>query len=700
MRLILILEKPLALTGLRCARRDAAQGPGRFFTVTAATTLLAALVFLAAPSAAGVAPTPPPAGSPSAIVSDTMAQRMQACTPCHGAEGRAARDGYYPRIAGKPAGYLYEQLRSFRDGRRNQAAMTHLLAHLSDDYLMAMARHFADQDLPYPPPLAPATGPALLARGERLVKQGDPAARLPSCTSCHGAAMTGRLPGTPGLLGLPRDYLVAQIGAWQARQRRGLEPDCMAWVARQLKPDDVLAVTSWLAAQPLPAASGAVPDDGRELPLDCAPVTRSAETLSADRATSGDASRGAAASDHTSSGEANSDPIARGAYLARAGNCEGCHTARGGPPYGGGRGIQTPFGTVYAGNLTPDPQTGLGGWTPDDFRRALHEGRSRDGRLLYPAFPYPNYSLVTARDADDLFAYLQSLKPVVRANPAHALRFPFDTQMALRAWRALYFEPTTFEPRADRPADWNRGDYLIRGLGHCDACHSPRNLLGAIRGDSALSGGELPGQFWYAPSLTANAEAGVGDWPHEEVVALLRDGVARQGSAIGPMADVVATSTRFLSAADLNAMATRLKALAAGTSGAVGSAGSGSTSGTSGSDSTSSAADDRARRRGAAIYDEHCSACHGRDGAGATGIYPPLAGNRAVTLPIATNLIRIVSEGGFPPSTPGNPEPFGMPPFAHQLPSADIADVITYIRQAWGNRAAAVTPTEVARSRP
>ena len=269
MRLIIIPMKSLASTRAPCdsSSRDVAKSrhffgtiariclPGRGlarrfparWAISCLASLLAAATLLTAQLQAAYAADP--AGQPRAPIADTMAQRMQACTPCHGAEGRAARDGYYPRIAGKPAGYLYEQLRSFRDGRRNQAAMSHLLGHLSDDYLAEMAQYFADLDLPYPPATAPSAGTSLLARGEMLVRRGDPAADLPSCTACHGDAMTGREPGTPGLLGLPRDYLVAQIGAWQAHQRRGIEPDCMADIARRLKPDDVLAVTSWLASR-------------------------------------------------------------------------------------------------------------------------------------------------------------------------------------------------------------------------------------------------------------------------------------------------------------------------------------------------------------------------------------------------------------------------------------------------------------------
>lgn len=184
---------------------------------------------------------------------DGMAQRTLACTACHGKEGRAGPDGYYPRIAGKPAGYLYNQLLNFRDGRRHYGLMARLLDPLSDDYLMQIARHFAALDLPYPPP-APAatTKPDELKRGRQLALKGDKAAKLPACAECHGRALTGVLPAVPGLLGLPRDYLNAQLGAWRTGQRRAHAPDCMADIARRLSPEDLAAVTAWLAAQPVP----------------------------------------------------------------------------------------------------------------------------------------------------------------------------------------------------------------------------------------------------------------------------------------------------------------------------------------------------------------------------------------------------------------------------------------------------------------
>ena len=206
------------------------------------------------------------------VVPDTLAQRLLPCTTCHGAQGRAAREGYLPRIAGKPEGYLYQQLLNFRDGRRRHATMSTYLAHQSDAYLHEMARHFASLDLPYAaPPVATAT-PALLARGEQLVRQGDPARRLPACTACHGEALGGTLPQVPGLLGLPRDYLIAQLGAWQTGSRRAVAPDCMADIAKRLQPEEASAVASWLASQPVPAGLKAQPAPGTAPPLPCGSV--------------------------------------------------------------------------------------------------------------------------------------------------------------------------------------------------------------------------------------------------------------------------------------------------------------------------------------------------------------------------------------------------------------------------------------------
>ena len=173
---------------------------------------------------------------------------------------------------------------------------------------------------------------------------------------------------------------------------------------------------------------------------------------------------------------------ARGAYLARAGNCMGCHTAQGGQLYAGGRNLAMPFGTFFTPNITPDPETGIGRWSAQNFWRALHDGKSRDGRPLYPAFPYTEYTKVTRDDSDAIFAYLQTLPPVSQRNLPNRIGFPYSFRPLLYVWRALYFKPGVYQPQAVRSAEWNRGAYLVQGLGHCNACHATRNALGAARG--------------------------------------------------------------------------------------------------------------------------------------------------------------------------------------------------------------------------
>jgi mono/diheme cytochrome c family protein len=376
--------------------------------------------------------------------------------------------------------------------------------------------------------------------------------------------------------------------------------------------------------------------------------------------------------------------VATGEYLARIGNCGGCHTARGGQPFAGGRGIPTPFGVVRASNLTPDDETGLGRWTAEEFWRALHNGRSKDGRLLYPAFPYTSYTEVTREDSDALFAYLRSLQPVRLPNLPHELRFPYDNQVALAIWRALYFRPGVFERDASRDAAWNRGAYLVRGLGHCSACHSARNVLGATDEDAPLAGGAIPMQGWYAPSLASNREAGLGDWEIEHIVQLLKVGVTPRGSVLGPMAEVVFRSTQYLKDDDARAIATFLKVLPS-TVAEVPRA------------ESWPVVDTAVMDAGAEIYENRCADCHGKAGEGVAGMYPALAGNRAVTLASPANAIRAVLSGGFPPGTAGNPRPFGMPPSAPFLTDEEVAAVVSYIRNAWGNRASPVASWEVGR---
>lgn len=222
-------------------------------------------VTMAALLAASAAPAAPP-------VEDTMAQRVLACTACHGKEGRAASDGFYPRIAGKPAGYLYNQLLAFRDGRRQYALMTALVDPLNESYLREIAEHFAAIDLPYAAPQPATAAPELLARGRTLVFDGDAGRKLPACVACHGQALTGVLPAVPGLVGLPRDYLNAQLGAWRGGQRQARKPDCMAQIAQALAPQDIAAVSHWLAAQPVPAPAKPATSLPAKMPLDCGGV--------------------------------------------------------------------------------------------------------------------------------------------------------------------------------------------------------------------------------------------------------------------------------------------------------------------------------------------------------------------------------------------------------------------------------------------
>jgi mono/diheme cytochrome c family protein len=380
---------------------------------------------------------------------------------------------------------------------------------------------------------------------------------------------------------------------------------------------------------------------------------------------------------------ASPEQVARGAYLARAGNCAACHTDRGGASFAGGKGIATPFGTVFASNLTPDARTGIGAWSAAQFWRALHNGRSADGRLLYPAFPYPNFTEITRADSDALFAFLRSQVPVTQPNRPHALRFPYSLQASVAVWRALFFSPGVYEPVVERSLQWNRGAYLVRALGHCAACHSPRNAFGATRESLELSGGLIPLQNWYAPSLTSSAEAGVADWPAADVAALFKTGLTPRGAALGPMAEVVFRSTQYLDDADIAAMSEFLKSLPQTPPHAV----------------TAGLVDKEVNAHGEALYKDHCAGCHGARGEGGSGangiVYAPLAGNRKVLLETPANLIHIIVNGGFPPTTPGDPRPYGMPPFGPSLKDGEIAVLASYVRGAWGNAAPAVSALDV-----
>ena len=367
-----------------------------------------------------------------------------------------------------------------------------------------------------------------------------------------------------------------------------------------------------------------------------------------------------------------------GEYLARLGDCVACHSKHGGIAFAGGFAMPTPFGTLYSPNITPDVATGIGSWTADEFYQMLHTGRSRDGTLLYPAMPFPAYTKITRADADAIFNYLRSLKPVKQTNRENELRFPYNNRSLMYGWRVLYFTQGTFASSPGQSAQFNRGAYLVEGLGHCASCHSTINALGGSGDDSAFAGGLIPLQNWYAPSLTSNLESGLGGWSVPEIAALLKGGTSMRGAVYGPMAAVTHNSLQYLTAEDATAMAVYLKSLlelrpmpAANVP----------------LDPPSPAK----LALGRTIYATHCASCHLVDGTGMPPAYPPLAGNPSITMSISVNPLRMVLNGGYPPQTRQNARPYGMPPFAQILSDEEIAAVVTYIRTSWGNRGDAVS---------
>ena len=363
--------------------------------------------------------------------------------------------------------------------------------------------------------------------------------------------------------------------------------------------------------------------------------------------------------------------VERGRYLATVGDCIACHTGPAGP-YAGGRAIETPFGDIYAANLTPDNDTGIGLWTADDFRRAMHEGRGRHGTRLYPAFPYPYYTRVTREDTDAIYAFLRTLEPVRNPVDRSALPFPLDIRLAMLGWNTLFFTPGEFRPDPQRSAEFNRGAYLVEGLGHCGACHTPKNFLGADSGGQALAGGELQG--WYAPALTNDARTGLGRWSVEDIVQYLRDGRNAHSTASGPMAEVVGFSTSLMREEDLRAMAVYLKERPDQPAPAA-----------------APPAPDAARlRTGEALYVDNCMACHRRDGTGVDGMIPRLASSAVVQQAGPDTLLRVVLQGVRGVATDAAPTAPAMPAFGWRLTDAQAADLVTYIRSTWGNAAPAV----------
>lgn len=378
------------------------------------------------------------------------------------------------------------------------------------------------------------------------------------------------------------------------------------------------------------------------------------------------------------------ETIKRGEYLAHAGDCIACHTKHDGAPFAGGLPMVTPFGTLYSPNITPDERSGIGSWSADDFYHMLHSGHARDGKLLYPAMPFPAYTKMTRSDSDALFAYLSSLKPLPVQNQENELRFPYNNRSLLIGWRTLYFTEGEFQPDPNHNAQWNRGAYLVEGPGHCGTCHTAINALGGSSDEKAFAGGLIPMQNWYAPSLTLNKEAGLGDWRQQDIVDLLKAGTCARGAVYGPMAEVVHNSLQYLTDTDVDAMAVYLKTLPEHSQ-------SGSESNSRGATRVSASV----LAHGSTLYKRQCSSCHQADGRGAPPAYPPLAQNPSIEMESSVNAIRMVLNGGYPPETAGNPHPYGMPPFAQVMSDDDIAAVVTYIRVSWGNAGEPVSPAEV-----
>ena len=374
------------------------------------------------------------------------------------------------------------------------------------------------------------------------------------------------------------------------------------------------------------------------------------------------------------------DAIQRGRYLTTMGDCIACHTARGGQPFAGGRDVETPFGHLLSPNITPDPATGIGDWTDAEFVRAMQEGVDRAGRHLYPAFPYPYFTHMTRADVVAIRAYLATVPAVANKVTANQLPFPIDVRDSLVAWNALNFRPGEIKPDPAKSAAWNRGDYIVNGLEHCGLCHTPKTVTGGDESSRFLQGETLQG--WYAPDITNDARTGLGNWSTGDITAYLKTGHNAFAAASGPMAEEVQLSSSKLSDPDLLAIATYLKSVP-GIDARVQSLSAGVP----------------AVASGQAIYVDQCAACHGRAGSGVAGLFPALAHAPVAQQAAAVSLIRVVLQGAQSAQTAGAPTGPAMPAFGWKLSDAQIADVVTYVRNAWGNSGSAVAPAQVQDSR-
>ncbi|EPQ0226307.1 c-type cytochrome [Pseudomonas aeruginosa] len=372
--------------------------------------------------------------------------------------------------------------------------------------------------------------------------------------------------------------------------------------------------------------------------------------------------------------------VEKGRYIATLGDCTACHTLPGEPLFSGGVAIETPFGELLGANITPDPATGIGRWTFEDFQNTMARGHGRNGKQLYPAMPYAAYTKVTREDNLALWAYLRTVQPVQNEVETNQLPFPFNVRLSMKAWNWLNFTEGEFEPDAEKSEQWNRGAYLVQGLGHCGSCHTPKNLIGGDRRDGTLKGGELQG--WMAPNISNTAHVGLAEWTEDDIVQYLKTGANRYDIASGPMAEAVEKSTQYWRDADLKAVAVYLKSL----------------------DHEHEkpeplGANDPIMTAGRSLYEDRCSACHTPDGEGIPTLFPKLANAPLVNARDAVSIIRVVLAGNRAGTTDAAPTGPAMPSFAWNLSDENIADVLTYVRNSWGNAAPAVSADEVRKQR-
>jgi mono/diheme cytochrome c family protein len=378
--------------------------------------------------------------------------------------------------------------------------------------------------------------------------------------------------------------------------------------------------------------------------------------------------------------EPDAEDIARGKALTEAGDCASCHTADPAKPFAGGKRIDTPYGGIYAPNLTPDRETGLGAWSDDDFYRALRFGVARDGSRYYPAFPYPNFTRLTRQDILAIRAYLATLTPVSNAPRAPELRWPLNYRVLMRGWNWLFFKPGILMPDQQKSAEWNRGRYLVEGVSHCGACHTPKSIFGADKRGRALGGGRVAGMF--APRLDGAARSGLKSWSVEDITEYLQSGRNAKSHAGALMSEVVVNSTSVMSDADVRAIAVYLKDLPAGAP-----------------EPQVTPPSPAQRAEGKKLYDGACVSCHEADGSGSPRIYPPLPGNANLQSAEAASTLRIILDGAQTVTTPRAPNKGSMPAYAAKMTDQQIADVTNYIRNAWGNAAPLVTTDQVTRAR-